>query len=202
MVGPMGDEARIAVLVGSQGRGSNMRALAEACARGELPARVGLVVSPREESGAVASARELGLDVAVLPYKDPAYAERLVALLQGATTDWVCLAGTMRLLPSEVLAAYPDRVLNIHPALLPKFGGKGMYGIHVHEAVLASGESESGCTVHRVNERYDEGEIVLQLRCRVDPGDTAETLAARVLQLEHQAYAKALAMEIERVRSG
>lgn len=202
LVPQMGDDVRIAILVGSQGRGSNMRALAEACARREAPASVALVVAPRESTGAVASARELGLEVAVLPYKDPQYKERLLGLLREARVDWVCLAGSMRLLPSEVVSAFPDRVLNIHPALLPKFGGKGMYGLHVHEAVLASGESESGCTVHRVNERYDEGEVVLQLRCPVKPGDTPETLASRVLELEHLAYPRALAAEIERSRRG
>ncbi|MCB8932983.1 MAG: phosphoribosylglycinamide formyltransferase [Chthonomonadaceae bacterium] len=198
----MSEDGRIAILVGSQGRGSNMRALAEACARGDVPASVALVVSPKEATGAVETARKLGLAVAVLPYKDPAYEERLVSLLHEAGVQWICLAGTMRLLPSQVLAAYPDRVLNIHPALLPKFGGKGMYGHHVHEAVLAAGETESGCTVHRVNERYDEGEIVLQLRCPVLPDDTPETLAARVLALEHQAYAQALALEIQRRNGG
>ncbi|MFN3683119.1 MAG: formyltransferase family protein, partial [Fimbriimonadaceae bacterium] len=104
----------------------------------------------------------------------------------------VCLAGYMRLLPKEVLDSFPNRVLNIHPALLPKFGGKGMYGMRVHEAVLRAGEAESGCTVHLVNERYDEGPIVVQLRCPVLPDDTPETLAARVLELEHRAYPEAV----------
>lgn len=100
----------------------------------------------------------------------------------------------MRLLPSEVLERYPNRVLNIHPALLPKFGGKGMYGMHVHKAVVEAEESESGCTVHYVNERYDEGAIILQLRCEVRPTDTPEDVAARVLKLEHKAFAEALAL--------
>jgi phosphoribosylglycinamide formyltransferase-1 len=99
-------------------------------------------------------------------------------------------------LPLEVLSLFPNRVLNIHPALLPKFGGKGMYGHHVHEAVLAAGEAESGCSVHFVNERYDEGAVILQKVCPVLPDDTPDTLAARVLVLEHQAYPEALAKVI------
>jgi phosphoribosylglycinamide formyltransferase-1 len=98
----------------------------------------------------------------------------------------------MSMVPAPVLAAFPDRIFNVHPALLPKFGGKGMYGMHVHEAVVAAGETESGCTVHLVNEHYDEGRILLQLRCPALPDDTPETLAARVLTLEHQAYVQAL----------
>src|SRR5208337_379575 len=123
-------------------------------------------------------ARRKGLAVGVVPYKIEDYAARLLDLLQSERCDLICLAGFMRLLPSEILDAYPDRILNIHPALLPKHGGKGMYGMHVHEAVLAAGDKESGCTVHLVNERYDEGRIVLQMRCPVEAGDTPETLAS------------------------
>ncbi len=173
-----------------------MRALAEACASGAVKAVVGVVVAPADGSRAVTTARELGLTVEILPSKHPDYARRLLGVLRDAGVEWVCLAGYMRLLPIEVLQAFPDRVLNIHPALLPKFGGKGMYGMHVHEAVLSSGETESGCTVHLVNERYDEGRIVLQKRCPVEPGDTPEALAARVLDLEHVAYPEALALVI------
>jgi len=190
--------SKVAILVGTHGRGTNMRALAEACARGDVPAPVALVVSPKDGTGAVEAARELGLRVEILPYKDPDYAARLLKALRDAGARWVCLAGYMRLLPLDVLEAFPDRVLNIHPALLPKFGGKGMFGRHVHEAVLAAGEPESGCTVHLVNELYDEGRILLQKRCPVEPGDTPETLAARVLALEHVAYAEALAGEVSR----
>jgi phosphoribosylglycinamide formyltransferase-1 len=102
------------------------------------------------------------------------------------------LAGYLRLLPVEVLRKFPGRVLNIHPALLPKFGGKGMYGRHVHEAVIASGDSESGASVHLVDERYDEGQVLVQRRCSVLPDDTPQSLAARVLKEEHLAYVEAL----------
>lgn len=165
-----------------------MAALAEACASDGFPARVAAVIAGAE-SAATERAREMGLAVSIVAPGDY-YGERLVEALEGC--ELLCLAGFLRLLPSPVLEAFPRRVLNIHPSLLPKFGGKGMYGLRVHEAVLAAGESESGCTVHRVTEKYDEGEVLVQLRCPVVPGDTPETLAGRVLELEHRAYPEAV----------
>lgn len=181
---------RIGILVGTKGRGSNMAAIIRACQSGAVKGEVATVVAPSAEAPALEVARSLGVPVDVVPFNED-FAANLLKALKGC--DVVCLAGFMRLVPTEVLAAFPDRVLNIHPALLPKFGGKGMYGHHVHEAVLAAGEKESGCTVHAVNERYDEGPVILQLKCPVLPDDTSETLAARVLDLEHQAYPQALA---------
>lgn len=180
----------IGILVGTKGRGSNMAAIIRACQSGEVPGTVIVVVAPSEASPALEVAREMGVPTKVVPF-DENFGANLLASLEGCNV--VCLAGFMRLVPTSVLEAFPDRVLNIHPALLPKFGGKGMYGHHVHEAVIAAGETESGCTVHAVNERYDEGPIILQLKCPVQPDDTPETLAARVLELEHKAFAQALA---------
>lgn len=160
-----------------------MEAIARACQKGELDAQVAVVVSPEAQTPAAKTAQSLGLKVAVTP--NP------IEALQGC--DLICLAGYMRLLPGEVLDAFPKRVLNIHPSLLPAYGGKGMYGKRVHEAVLAAKETRSGCTVHRVGPVYDEGEIILQMQCPVLPEDTPGTLAARVLQLEHQLYPKAIA---------
>ncbi|HRH39088.1 MAG TPA: phosphoribosylglycinamide formyltransferase, partial [Flavobacteriales bacterium] len=105
---------------------------------------------------------------------------------QGITL--VVLAGFMRLLPAELIHAFPDRIVNIHPSLLPKFGGKGMYGHHVHEAVIASHEKESGITIHLVNEHYDEGRVLFQAKCEVFADDTPEVLAARIHALEHAHY--------------
>lgn len=174
-----------------------MKALAEACASGAVPADVAVVISPKDGTDAVEAARAMRLPVEIVPPSPDAYGEDLMRALRRHDAGWIALAGYLRLLPKEVLDAFPDRILNIHPALLPKFGGKGMYGSHVHEAVIAAGETESGCTVHLVNERYDEGRILLQKRCPVKPDDTPETLAARVLLLEHQAFAEALKNEIE-----
>lgn len=152
------------------------------------------VIAPKAESPALEAARDAGLTTAVVPYGET-FAADLEAALDGA--DWICLAGFMRLLPEAVVERWRGRILNIHPALLPKFGGKGMYGHHVHEAVLAAGEAESGCTVHLVTKEYDEGAAVMQARCPVLPDDTADTLAARVLTLEHETYYKALKAAID-----
>ena len=164
-----------------------MAALLRACREGTLPAIPRVVIAPRSETEAAANAR--GVGVAIVEPGE-AYGERLVEALADATI--VCLAGFTRLLPDAVLDAFPERVLNIHPSLLPRHGGPGMYGARVHEAVLAAGDRESGCTVHHVTERYDEGRIVLQARCPVRSDDTPATLAARVLDLEHRAYPMAI----------
>jgi formyltetrahydrofolate-dependent phosphoribosylglycinamide formyltransferase len=192
----------IAILVGPKGRGSNMVALAKACADGRVPARVSVVIAPLEKIPAVENAEALGLNVDVVPPEPlDTYGARLFEVLSGNGASWICLAGYTRLLPKEVLQMYANRVLNIHPALLPKYGGKGMYGIRVHEAVLSSDDRESGCTVHFVNEQYDDGAIILQRRVPVLPDDTPEALAHRVLEQEHIAFAEALAKVIHESRS-
>ncbi|MBV6404113.1 MAG: phosphoribosylglycinamide formyltransferase [Flavobacteriales bacterium] len=175
---------RIAIL--ASGGGSNAQRLIEHF-RGSAVAGVVLVAGDRPQAGVFARAWDLGV---------PAYRFTAVQLrdgtllreLQAQKVDLVVLAGFLRLVPVELLRAFPDRVLNIHPALLPRHGGKGMWGHHVHAAVLAAGDNESGITIHRVNERYDEGEHLFQARCPVLPTDTPGTLAARVLALEHAHY--------------
>jgi phosphoribosylglycinamide formyltransferase-1 len=172
-----------------------MAALIDACACGSLDAEVRIVVGSSARAPALARAKELGVrSVVVEPGED--YTEHLHGALAGCRV--ICLAGYMRLLPAAVLHEFRGRVLNIHPALLPKFGGKGMYGRRVHEAVIAAGEKESGCTVHIVTEEYDEGPIVVQKRCPVLPGDNPDTLAARVLELEHQAFPEAVGVLLAR----
>lgn len=167
-----------------------MAAIHEACRSGRLDAEVALVAAPAADAPALLRASELGIALRAIPYDTADYGAVLADAF--GSCDVLCLAGYLRLVPTEVLQTFPDRVLNIHPALLPKFGGKGMYGIRVHQAVLEAGESESGCTVHLVNERYDEGRTLIQRRVPVLPGDTAESLAARVLEQEHVAYAEAI----------
>jgi phosphoribosylglycinamide formyltransferase-1 len=186
---------RIAILVSGQGRGSNMAAIIDACQRGEIDGQVVLVIGTRREAPALQRATEKGVSTEVVsPSKlgEEEYARRLLQTLGDAQVDLVCLAGFMRLLPPPVVHAYAGRVMNIHPALLPLFGGKGMYGEHVHRAVLESGMKVSGCTVHFVDESYDTGPIILQRCVPVEEEDTWETLAARVLAQEHQAYVQAV----------
>lgn len=179
------------MLVGAKGRGSNMAALLQACETGVISAMPLCVIAPRE--GTEAAGNACGVPVEVVEPGE-AYGVRLLQALEGATV--VCLAGFTRLLPQEVLAALPERVLNIHPSLLPRHGGHGMYGRRVHEAVLASGDTESGCSVHYVTEQYDEGAVILQGRCPVLADDTPESLAARVLALEHRVYPEAVELII------
>ncbi|MCU0315383.1 MAG: phosphoribosylglycinamide formyltransferase [Fimbriimonadaceae bacterium] len=185
---------RLAILVGSKGRGSNLMNLLEASAAGEIPAEVSLVVSPVADNPASLFAHEKGVAVQVLSPKTEDYDSKLLDTLMEHKVDLVCLAGYMTLLPNIIVRRYSGKILNIHPALLPKFGGKGMYGVKVHEAVIEGKERESGATVHWVTERYDEGEIVIQIRCSVEPDDTPETLSQRVLACEHLAYRQAIRM--------
>jgi formyltetrahydrofolate-dependent phosphoribosylglycinamide formyltransferase len=172
---------RVAVCI--SGRGSNLAALLDALTN-EAPARVVLVLSDRTEAGGLALAAARGVDTAVLA--DPADAGEWLAHLERAASDLVVLAGFLKLVPAAVVARFRGRMLNVHPALLPAFGGTGMYGARVHRAVLASGARESGATVHLVDEAYDRGQILAQERVPVEPGDTPERLAARVLEAEHR----------------
>lgn len=170
---------RVAVL--ASGGGTNLQALLDACGPA-APARVTRIVSNRADAGALERARAAGIPAVVL--HDPADAGELIAALGDA--DLVVLAGYLKLIPAAVVARFPGRMINIHPALLPAFGGPGMYGQRVHAAVLASGATASGATVHYVDEHYDRGPIIAQRTVPVLPGDTVETLAARVLTAEHE----------------
>lgn len=156
--------------------------------------RVRLVVSDRQDAGALARAEKAGVATRVIPTKGRDAAElaaETLGALEEHGIDVIFLAGYLKLVPGPVVAAYTRRILNIHPALLPSFGGKGMYGIHVHEAVLASGARLSGPTVHLVDEEYDRGKILAQWPVPVLKDDTAERLAARVLRVEHKLYVRA-----------
>jgi len=173
---------RVAVL--ASGGGTNLQALLDALTDSPL-ARVARVITNRPDAGAVQRARRSGVPTTVLRTSDDP-AELLAALAASPGAELVVLAGYLRLVPPAVVARFRWRMINIHPALLPAHGGPGMYGRRVHEAVLASGAAESGATVHYVDEQYDRGPIIAQARVPVRPGDTAETLAARVLEAEHE----------------
>lgn len=186
---------RLAILISGGGR--TLAYLHDAVAKGEIDAEIAVVIASAECGGAEL-ARGRGLAVEVIPGVIPreVLAERLAA----HGVDWVVLAGYLKLL--EIPREFAGRVVNIHPALLPKFGGHGMYGRRVHEAVLAAGEKESGCTVHFCDEEFDTGSIILQRRCPVLAGDTAEMLAARVFEEEKLAYPEALRRVLGTARSG
>ncbi len=186
---------RIAVLV--SGGGSNLQALIDAAERDREAARyeIALVVADREGTGAVERAGRHGIPTALAlppagmprPQAREAVSNEVLRLARQADVEALVLAGFLTIFSGELIDAFSGRIVNIHPALLPKFGGKGMWGHHVHEAVLAAGESESGCTVHLVDAGCDTGPVLLQKRVPVLPGDTADSLAARVLLAEHRA---------------
>ncbi len=187
------------IAVFGSGRGSNFQAILTAIESRKLPGvRIVVVVSNNSGAGILDIGRRHGIPAVHISERqfpdESAFAEALLALLKRHGADFVALAGYMKRVPRQVIGAYRNRIINIHPALLPKFGGKGMYGIHVHEAVLAAGEKFSGATIHIVDEEYDRGPIVLQRQVAVEPGDTPESLAARVLEVEHRLYPEALAL--------
>lgn len=185
---------RIAFL--ASGGGSNVEALLKAMQDPGYPAEPVLVFSNKLDAGVLNVADRYLVPSAALDHKGfttrEAFDAELIATLQAAKPDFICLAGYLRILTPALVAAFRGRILNIHPALLPKFGGPGMHGHHVHEAVLAAGEKESGATVHWVDEGVDSGGIILQQRVPVLTLDTPESLAKRVLGAEHQVYAQAL----------
>ncbi len=170
---------RVAVLV--SGGGTNLQALLDSLRDSPL-ARVVRVISNRPDAGALERARRAAVDTTVL--RNPADPQELLDALRDA--QLVVLAGYLKLVPPAVVARFRGRMINIHPALLPDFGGPGMYGHRVHEAVLASGVKTSGATVHLVDEQFDRGDIIAQERVPVSPTDTPDTLAARVLEAEHR----------------
>ncbi len=171
------------VAVFASGGGTNLQTLLDRC-RPPEEARVGLVVSDKASAGALERARSAGVETEVVA--DPSDGAAIVDLLARAQTDLIVLAGYLKLVPLEVVRAFDGRLINIHPALLPAFGGKGMYGMRVHRAVIESGATISGVTVHLVNEEYDRGTIVAQWPVPVLADDTPESLAARVLVVEHE----------------
>ena len=173
-----------------------MEAIARACADGRINGQIVRVIGNYADSPALARARELDLDARFISSRqdEDAYSDDLWAALREADTDLICLAGYMRKVPDAIVHAYQGRMMNVHAALLPAFGGRGMYGLHAHQAVLDYGAKVSGCTVHFVDEHYDTGPIILQTPVPVEEDDTPETLAARILAAEHATYPRAVAL--------
>ena len=180
----------------ASGGGSNVGAILDAIDAGALRAESVLLISDRPGCGALARAEARGIPTEVIaPLSDAThFSDALLDALARAEADTVALAGYLRKIPAPVVWAFRDRILNVHPSLLPAFGGAGWYGRRVHQGVLDAGCRVSGATVHLVDDQYDTGPIVLQEAVRVLPDDTAETLAARVLAVEHRLFPDALAL--------
>ena len=159
-------------------------------------AKVNLVVCDNPGAGVLERAERFNVDTLLIDRTDLAEPEELIRVMDDAGIELIVLAGFLKLIPFKVLNAFPDRVVNIHPSLLPKYGGKGMYGRNVHQAVLEAKEKESGITIHYVNEHYDDGQVIFQAQCPVLPDDTPESLADRIHRLEHEHYPKQIDMLI------
>ena len=177
---------RLAVF--ASGNGSNAQAIAEYFS-GSDEASIVLILSNREDAYVLQRAKTLNIPVRVFNRTDFYKTDEITQLLISQNIDLVVLAGFLWLLPPSLIKAFPDRIINIHPALLPNYGGKGMYGSKVHEAVVAAGEKESGISIHYVNEDYDQGKIIFQARCEVGATDTPESLAAKIHVLEYTHFA-------------
>jgi phosphoribosylglycinamide formyltransferase-1 len=149
---------------------------------------ISILLTNKRNAGVVERAKKLGVPVRIFDREEFYYSENIVNFLQNEGVNWIILAGFLWLIPSNLLKNFPDRIVNIHPALLPKYGGKGMYGMNVHQAVIDAKEKESGITIHYVNGEYDRGQIIFQAVCHVDEKDTPEMLAAKIHELEYKHF--------------
>lgn len=170
------------IVVFASGSGTNAENLIRSFNRTDSEIEVSKVLTNSSSAGVIKRARKLGVDVEVFGRED---FKQTAFLKKVGHPDLIVLAGFLWLIPDYLVSAFPKRIINIHPALLPKFGGKGMYGKNVHQAVLQSGDKQSGITIHYVNEHYDEGEIIVQARCEVKLNDSVDALAQRIHKLEY-----------------
>jgi phosphoribosylglycinamide formyltransferase-1 len=190
---------RIAVF--ASGRGSNFQAILEQIKKGFIPASIELCITNNPEAGIIEIAEANGIPVKICPPKDysdsHAFNQAILTALIEAEIDYIILAGYLKLIGRQIVDRYNNKIINIHPALLPSFGGKGMYGHHVHEAVFNRGVKLSGATVHLVNNEYDAGPIVLQKSVSIEDAISDEEIAKRVLKIEHEIFPQAVKLLIE-----
>ena len=193
---PGANKIKLAVLV--SGSGSNLQALIDACAQDDFPAEIAVVISNKPDAYGLERAKNAEIPTHVINHREhdgrEGFDTALVEAIKSYNVDLVCLAGFMRILTPIFIDAFEGRILNTHPSLLPRHGGEGMYGEHVHAAVLKAGDKTSGCTIHKVIVDVDRGPIVLQKEVPVHDGDTVQDLASRVLEQEHVAYPEAVGM--------
>lgn len=150
--------------------------------------KINFVLSNKQDATIVTSAKEEGVNVVVVSNQDVEEGGKIVGLCESNKIDYIILAGFLRKIPEQLIVLYPNRIINIHPSLLPKYGGKGMYGANVHKAVLENKEKESGITIHYVNSEFDKGEIIAQFKCTIDDNETLESLQQKIHQLEHSNF--------------
>lgn len=186
------------VAIFASGEGSNAENIIKHFAN-DTRIRIKLVITNRDDAGVIERAEKYKKTVQIISKEAlNNYTDKIIEFLQAEKIDLIILAGFLLKIPLPFIKTFPDKIINIHPALLPKYGGKGMYGLRVHEAVIKNNETETGITVHYVNEEYDKGEIILQKKCAVSPGETPESLSVKIHELEYKYFPKA----IEKVIAG
>ncbi len=184
------------ISVFASGSGTNFQSIVNYFS-GHEHIRINLLLSNRSGAAVLERAKKANIDRIVFTRDDLFSTGKVLDILKSYNTHFIVLAGFLWKIPDNIIKAYPDKIVNIHPALLPKYGGKGMYGMRVHEAVISSGEKYSGITIHIVNEEYDRGSIVSQHTCDVDPDDTPQSLAERIHKLEHYWYPRVIEKLVE-----
>ncbi len=186
----------------ASGSGTNAQAIMEYFGEQDSKIKVTAVLSNKADAYVLKRAEAFGVDTLVFGAKELREEPRkILEYLASRGVDMIILAGFLLLIPTEIVDAYPDKIINIHPALLPNYGGKGMYGSKVHEAVVAAGEAESGITIHYVNERYDQGDIILQERVSLAQDETPDSLAQKIHSLEYKHFAPTIERVVEQIRA-
>ena len=189
------------IIVFASGSGTNFQSIIDAVQRGDIPARIKGLITDRHDIGAINRAKKNDIEVAVIDPGSFAHNSDFEKALSNQLDDWnaslIVLAGYLKKIPAGIIEEYPNRIMNIHPSLLPKFGGKGFYGSRVHKAVLEAGEKESGCTIHIVTEEFDKGPILAQAKVPVHSEDTPEQLAQRILKEEHKLFPETIKQHIQ-----
>ncbi len=189
-----------AIAIFASGAGSNAEKIIEYLFLKETVAVVKLIVCNKPDAGVLNIAKKYAIETLLIEKELFFNSDIYISVLKNSHIDFIVLAGFLWKIPVSLIKAYPDKIINIHPALLPKYGGKGMYGNKVHEAVINAGEQESGITIHYVDEFYDHGKIILQTTCTIDAGDTAASLADKIHILEHQNYPLAIELILSKQR--
>ncbi|MFD2873783.1 phosphoribosylglycinamide formyltransferase [Mucilaginibacter ximonensis] len=189
---------RIAIF--ASGSGSNAQKIMEHFKR-SADAEVVLILTNNPQAYVLQRADNFEIPSHVFTRQEFYETDDVIRMLKNLQVDLIVLAGFLWLVPKSLLAAFPNKIINLHPALLPKFGGKGMYGDHVHKAVLAAGEEESGITIHFANEQFDEGEIIHQSKFKIEPGDSLEMIKFKGQQLEHQNFPKVIENLLKKMKS-
>jgi phosphoribosylglycinamide formyltransferase 1 len=189
----------INIAIFASGEGTNAERLIEYFA-GNTSVKISWVVSNKEDAGVVRRAKKHRKGVSIISKQTLEHlTDQFIEFLKVEKIDIIILAGFLLKVPEKLVAAFPNRIINIHPALLPKFGGKGMYGVNVHKAVIDAKEKESGISIHYVNEEYDKGEIILQEKCGVEENETPESLSNKIHELEHKFFPAAIERVIEEI---